>query len=246
MRSTSLPMAMTPSIAAVGGAQGRGVEHGAPQRLDAPPPQDDLAVAVLDAAQPRQEQRRQPRLRRRRARAHSGERHADDLRPEAEVALHRLVHHGDVGVAVDDDDERVGDVDHLAQIVAVVARLAEEVEVAQRHRELIGERDGHRLVVLAEIVRRRILDVEHAEHLARGHQRHREAARRAAEHALVAVDERTRRERVTVSDRRVRRSAERLMPSGADFMAMTPAASGPSEIIEVNASVRGSTTRRHR
>ena len=72
---------------------------------------------------------------------------------EAEVALHRAVHDRDVGVAIDDDDERVGDVDHLAQVVAVVARLAEEVEVAQRHRELIGERDDHRLVGRRQIAR---------------------------------------------------------------------------------------------
>ena len=57
---------------------------------------------------------------------------------------------------------------------------------------------------------------------------------------------RMRGERVTASPRRVRRSALRLTASGAACIATTPAVSGPSEIIDVNASVFGSTTRRHK
>ena len=132
--------------------------------------------------------------------------------------------------------KRVGDVDHLAQVVAVVARLAEQVQVAQRHRELVGQRNHHRLVVFAEIDGRRILDVEQAEHLARRHQRHREAAARSRGTSARSRRRRgTRDDGVTESDSRVRRSAERLTASDAACIADSPDVSGPSAIIDVSA-----------
>src|SRR5262245_30851198 len=88
----------------------------------------------------------------------------------------RLVKNGDSAGAIDGEDEGIGLLDQLGLVIAQKQRLLGQLLVAQRHRELVCQRNEHGLILFEQLVQIAhtlwVLDIEDPMQPTRGHERY--------------------------------------------------------------------------